>query len=85
MQLNNNDLNAFHRKKAEQIRKAASILGRIKTDKKATSSKENGKLGGRGWTKEKRMKYGNHISEKGDLQRTVEGKDFNTITGIHKF
>lgn len=33
--------------KKEEIKKAASLLGSIKTKKKARSSRENGKLGGR--------------------------------------
>ena len=33
--------------KKNDIKKAAAMLGRIKTDKKAASSRENGKKGGR--------------------------------------
>lgn len=60
MQLNNNDLNNFHRKKADEISKAASILGSIKSEKKAKASKENGKLGGR-------KKRGSHVTNVNDL------------------
>lgn len=62
-QFNNDDLNKFHRKKSEEIRKAAAILGSIKSEKKAKASKQNGKLGGRGWTKQKREKNGNIITK----------------------
>ena len=37
--------------KKNDIKKAAAMLGRIKTDKKAASSRENGKKGGRPKTK----------------------------------
>jgi len=45
----------------EQISRAASLLGRIKTDKKAKASRENGKKGGRPKTEKINLKANDYI------------------------
>ena len=47
MHLTNKPIGRINKGKTKEASHAAKILGKIKTKKKAKSSRENGKLGGR--------------------------------------